>query len=227
MMKNKKTNLWMCCKSLYIIPVVFVALATYAKPNIPLIDGYLSNTYTEQIMQSKQKQKKLFGRGTRVPGTGLQFNPNQIGQEIGSAITIDRPTEIKEFTFNVLSCNIKDAVLGINIYSKEDESKVIGPILADVKQGKKQTIVLHPVESVVLEPGEYIVSIVFANCDEATKALWANSHQWDEEQRREMAKQSFLQLPFYVKGSYIRRDASDTFEKRNFNVGLQMKGVEY
>ena len=60
MMKNKKTNLWMCCKSLYIIPVVFVALATYAKPNIPLVDGYLSNTYTEQIMQSKQKQKQAW-----------------------------------------------------------------------------------------------------------------------------------------------------------------------
>ena len=48
-----------------------------------------------------------------------------------------------------------------------------------------------------------------------------------EEQRREMAKQSTLQLPFYVKESYIRADENDTFEKRNINVGLQVKGIEY
>ena len=179
------------------------------------------------VTQGKQKEKKLFGRGTRVPGTGMQYTPNQMGQEIGTALTIARPTEIREFSFDVLSCNIKDAVMGINIYRADTDTKFIGPILANVEQGKKQTIGLRPVEFFVLEPGEYIVSIGLVDCDEETKALWANSHQWDEEQRREMAKQSTLQLPFYVKESYIRRDASDTFEKRNINVGLQVKGIEY
>ena len=180
-----------------------------------------------QVRQGKQKEKKLFGRGTRVPGTSMQYTPAQIGQEIGTALTIARPTEIREFSFDVLSCNIKDAVMGINIYRADTDTKFIGPILANVEQGKKQAIGLRPVESFVLEPGEYIVSIGLVDCDEETKALWANSHQWDEEQRREMAKQSTLQLPFYVKESYIRRDASDTFEKRNINVGLQVKGIEY
>lgn len=180
-----------------------------------------------QVRQGKQKEKKLFGRGTRVPGTGMQYTPAQIGQEIGTALTIARPTEIREFSFDVLSCNIKDAVMGINIYRADTDTKFIGPILANVEQGKKQTIGLRPVESFVLEPGEYIISISLVDCDEETKSLWANSHQWDEERRREMAKQSSLQLPFYVKESYIRRDASDTFEKRNINVGLQVKGVEY
>ena len=180
-----------------------------------------------QVRQGKQKEKKLFGRGTRVPGTGMQYTPAQIGQEIGTALTIARPTEIREFSFDVLSCNIKDAVMGINIYRADTDTKFIGPILANVEQGKKQAIGLRPVEFFVLEPGEYIVSIGLVDCDEETKALWANSHQWDEEQRREMAKQSTLQLPFYVKESYIRADENDTFEKRNFNVGLQVKGVEY
>lgn len=180
-----------------------------------------------QVRQGKQKEKKLFGRGTRVPGTGMQYTPAQIGQEIGTALTIARPTEIREFSFDVLSCNIKDAVMGINIYRADTDTKFIGPILANVEQGKKQAIGLRPVESFVLEPGEYIVSIGLVDCDEETKALWANSHQWDEEQRREMAKQSTLQLPFYVKESYIRADENDTFEKRNINVGLQVKGIEY
>ena len=180
-----------------------------------------------QVRQGKQKEKKLFGRGTRVPGTGMQYTPAQIGQEIGTALTIARPTEIREFSFDVLSCNIKDAVMGINIYRADTDTKFIGPILANVEQGKKQAIGLRPVEFFVLEPGEYIVSIGLVDCDEETKALWANSHQWDEEQRREMAKQSTLQLPFYVKESYIRADENDTFEKRNFNVGLQVKGIEY
>lgn len=180
-----------------------------------------------QVRQGKQKEKKLFGRGTRVPGTSLQYTPAQIGQEIGTALTIARPTEIREFSFDVLSCNIKDAVMGINIYRADTDTKFIGPILANVEQGKKQAIGLRPVESFVLEPGEYIVSIGLVDCDEETKALWANSHQWNEEQRREMAKQSTLQLPFYVKESYIRADENDTFEKRNFNVGLQVKGIEY
>lgn len=180
-----------------------------------------------QVGQGKQKEKKLFGRGTRVPGTGMQYTPAQIGQEIGTALTIARPTEIREFSFDVLSCNIKDAVMGINIYRADTDTKFIGPILANVEQGKKQTIGLRPVEFFVLEPGEYIISIGLVDCDEETKALWANSHLWDEEQRREMAKQSNLQLPFYVKESYIRADENDTFEKRNINVGLQVKGVEY
>lgn len=179
------------------------------------------------VTQGKQKEKKLFSRGTRVPGTSMQYTPNQIGQEIGTALTIARPTEIREFSFDVLSCNIKDAVMGINIYRADTDTKFIGPILANVEQGKKQAIGLRPVEFFVLEPGEYIVSIGLVDCDEETKALWANSHQWDEERRREMAKQSSLQLPFYVKESYIRRDASDTFEKRNINIGLQVKGIEY
>lgn len=180
-----------------------------------------------QVGQGKQKEKKLFGRGTRVPGTSMQYTPNQIGQEIGTALTIARPTEIREFSFDVLSCNIKDAVMGINIYRADTDTKFIGPILANVEQGKKQAIGLRPVEFFVLEPGEYIVSIGLVDCDEETKALWANSHQWDEEQRREMAKQSTLQLPFCVKESYIRADENDTFEKRNINVGLQVKGIEY
>ena len=180
-----------------------------------------------QVRQGKQKEKTLFGRGTRVPGTGIQYTPNQMGQEIGTALTIARPTEIREFSFDVLSCNIKDAVMGINIYRADTDTKFIGPILANVEQGKKQTIGLRPVEFFVLEPGEYIVSIGLVDCDEETKALWANSHLWDEEQRREMAKQSNLQLPFYVKESYIRADENDTFEKRNINVGLQVKGIEY
>ena len=182
----------------------------------------------EVAMQGKQKEKKLFSRGTRVPGIGMQFTPAQIGQEVGSAITIDRPTEIRELSFDVLSCNIKDVVLGINIYRADtDTTLFIGPHPVNIEQGKKQTIFLRAVELFVLEPGEYIISISLVDCDEETKSLWANSHQWDEERRREMAKQSSLQLPFYVKESYIRRDASDTFEKRNINVGLQVKGIEY
>ena len=158
----------------------------------------------------------------------MQFTPAQIGQEVGSAITIDRPTEIRELSFDVLSCNIKDAVMGINIYRADSDTTLfIGPHLVNIEQGKKQRIFLRAVELFVLEPGEYIISVGLADCDEETKALWTNSHQWNEERRREMAKQSSLQLPFYVKESYIRRDASDTFEKRNINIGLMVKGVEY
>lgn len=180
------------------------------------------------VTQGKQKEKKLFSRGTRVPGIGMQFTPAQIGQEIGTALTIARPTEIREFSFDVLSCNIKDVVLGINIYRADSDTTLfIGPHPVNIEQGKKQTIFLRAVELFVLEPGEYIISISLVDCDEETKSLWANSHQWDEERRREMAKQSSLQLPFYVKEGYIRADASDTFEKRNINVGLQVKGIEY
>ncbi len=182
----------------------------------------------EVAVQGKQKEKKLSSRGTRVPGIGMQFTPAQIGQEIGTALTIARPTEIREFSFDVLSCNIKDVVLGINIYRADSDTTLfIGPHLVNIEQGKKQRIFLRAVELFVLEPGEYIISVGLADCDEETKALWTNSHQWNEERRREMAKQSSLQLPFYVKESYIRRDASDTFEKRNINIGLMVKGVEY
>ena len=229
MMKNKKSSTWKSCKVLYILPVIFISLSLFATPKkqTEFQREEQPQEIAVQVRQGKHKEKKLFSRGTRVPGTGMQYTPNQMGQEIGTALTIARPTEIREFSFDVLSCNIKDAVMGINIYRADTDTKFIGPILANVEQGKKQTIGLRPVESFVLEPGEYIISISLVDCDEETKALWANSHQWDEEQRREMAKQSTLQLPFYVKEGYIRADENDTFEKRNINVGLQVKGVEY
>lgn len=178
----------------------------------------------EVIVLGKQKLKKLIGRGTRVPGAIVQLTPNQVGHEIGSAVTISRPTEVREITFDILSCSIKDAVMSIDIYRDSSYTKVLDqPILIPIPQEKKQTITATPHSPTLLAPGRYIISVTFAHCCEETQELWAHCDQWDAKERYAMTLQSSIQFPLYTKESYIRNGTDNTFEKRNLNIGLKVK----
>ena len=180
----------------------------------------------EVVVLGKQKLKRLIGRGTRVPGAIVQLTPNQVGHEIGTAVTISRPTEVREITFDILSCNTKDAVLSIDIYHDSSYTKVLDrPILIPISQEKEQTITATPHSPTLLAPGRYIISVTFAYCCKETQELWSNCDHWDAKQRYAMTLQSSIQFPLYTKESYIRNGTDDTFEKRNLNIGLKVKGV--
>lgn len=180
----------------------------------------------EVVVLGKQKLKKLIGRGTRVPGAIVQLTPNQVGHEIGSAVTITRPTEVREITFDILSCSIKDAVLSIDIYRDSSYTKVLeSPILIPIPQEKKQTIIATPHSPTLLAPGRYIITVTFAHCCKETQELWAHCDHWDAKQRYTITLQSSIQFPLYTKESYIRNGTDDTFEKRNLNIGLKVKGI--
>lgn len=180
----------------------------------------------EVVILGKQKAKKLLGRGTRMPGAIIQLTPDQIGHEIGSAITVGHTTEVKEIAFDILESSIEDAVLGIMIYRDNTFTPVLDhPIFVDVSQGKRRTITIAPDVPVLLEQGSYLFAISFVDCADEVKAQWTESSQWDDAMRYKMTKQNCMQFPLYAKESYMRSGMADTFEKRNFNIGLRVKGA--
>lgn len=181
----------------------------------------------EVVILGKQRPKRLLGRGTRMPGAVAQLTPDQVGHEIGSALTVSEAAEVREITFDIVSNNVKGAVLSIAIYRDSTFTQVLDrPILISIPQKKKQTITATPHSPTLLTPGRYIIAVTFAHCCEETQELWAHCDQWDAKQRYAMTRQSSIQFPLYTKESYIRNGTDDTFEKRNLNIGLKVKGVE-
>ena len=206
----------------YVATALLLALtATRSSAQTPTSEEQLQ----EVVVLGKQKQKKLLRRGTRMPGAIVMLTPDQVGHEVGSALTLKHATELKEITFGILSNNIEGAMLGIVIYRDSTCTEVLdSPLIAHIPQGKKQTITVTPEKPLLLEQGRYIIAVSFADCAKETRAQWTLSHQWTDKQRYEMAQQCCMQFPLYSKEGYIRADATDTFEKRNLNIGLKVKG---
>lgn len=209
---------------LYVITALLLALtATRSSAQTPTSEKQLQ----EVVVFGKQKQKKLLRRGTRMPGAIVMLTPDQVGHEVGSALTLKHATELKEITFGIVSNSIAEATLSIMIYRDSTCTEVLGsPLIAHIPQGKKQTITTTPEKPLLLEPGRYIIAVNFADCAKETREQWVQSDQWPDKQRYEMARQCCMQFPLYSKVGYMRIDATDTFEKRNLNIGLKVKGIE-
>ena len=207
---------------LYVITALLLALtAARGSAQTPTCEEQLQ----EVVVLGKQKPKTLLRRGTRMPGAIVMLTPDQVGHEVGSALTLKHATELKEITFDILSNNIEGAMLGIVIYRDSTCTEVLdNSLIAHIPQGKKQTITVTPEKPLLLEPGRYIIAVSFADCAKETRAQWTLSHQWTDKQRYEMAQQCCMQFPLYSKVGYMRADATDTFEKRNLNIGLKVKG---
>ena len=180
----------------------------------------------EVVILGKQRPKRLLGRGARMPGAVAQLTPDQVGHEIGSALTVDDAAEVREITFDIVSNGIKGAMLSIAIYRDSTFTQVLDtPFMVAIPQEKKQTITVVPDAPIRLGQGRYIIAVAFADCDKEVRKQWNESSHWDEKQRYAMTRQSCLQFPLHTKESYIRNGADDTFEKRNFNIGLMVKGA--
>ena len=170
------------------------------------------------------KQKTLSSKGTRILGAVSMLTPDKVGYEVGSALSVKHPFEVEEIEFFIISNRIRNVELQVAIYSDSAFTNALNhPILVDIPEGNRQRIVATPTERTLLEPGDYIVAITFAHCDEETQQQWANSDQWDGQTRYQMMKQS-IQFPLYLKAGYIRSTSTDTFEKCPTNIGLKVKG---
>ena len=155
------------------------------------------------------------------------LTPDQVGHEVGSALTLNHATELKEITLDIVSNSIAEATLSIMIYRDSTCTEVLeSPLIAHIPQGKKQTITVTPEKPLLLEQGRYIIAVSFADCAKETRVQWILSDQWTDKQRYEMVQQCCMQFPLYSKLGYMRIDATDTFEKRNLNIGLKVKGIE-
>ena len=153
------------------------------------------------------------------------LTPDKVGYEEGSAISVKHPFEVEEIEFFIISNSIRNVKLQVAIYRDGTFTEMLGhPIVVDIPEGNRQRIVATPAERTLLEPGDYIVAIGFADCDEKTQQQWANSDQWDGQTRYMMATQQSLQFPLYLKAGQIRSNPNDAFEKCPTNIGLKIKG---
>ena len=209
---------------LYVITALLLALTSArGSAQTPTCEEQLQ----EVVVFGKQKPKNLLRRGTRMPGAIVMLTPDQVGHEVGSVLTLNHATELKEITLDIVSNSIAEATLSIMIYRDSTYAEVLEkPIQAHIPKGKKQAITVTPEKPLLLAQGRYIIAVRFADCAKETREQWVLSDQWTDKQRYEMAQQCCMQFPLYSKMGYMRIDATDTFEKRNLNIGLKVKGIE-
>lgn len=104
---------------------------------------------------------------------------------------------------------------------------VRGEALRADADGERAEVVEHhaatPTERTLLEPGNYIVGITFADCDAETLQQWSLHEQWDAKTRYQMMEQH-IEFPLYLKAGYIRSTATDTFERCAASIGLKVRG---
>ena len=205
--------------TLYTIATLLLAITTVGSSAQDATD----TKQLQEVVVLGGKQKTLSSRGTRILGAVSMLTPDKVGYEVGSALSVRHPFEVEEIEFDIISNNIKDVELQVAIY--RDSTKILSqPILVNIPEGKRQTIVATPTERTLLEPGDYIVTITFVHCDEETQQQWTNSDQWDGQTRYMMATQQSLQFPLYLKAGQIRSNPNDAFEKCPTNIGLKIKG---
>ena len=154
------------------------------------------------------------------------LTPDKVGYEVGSALSAKQPFEVEEIEFFIISNSIRDVTLQVAIYRDSTFTEVLSqPIFVNIPEGNRQTVVAKPTERILLQPGDYIVSIGLDDCDGETQQQWANSDQWDGQKRYQMMTKQNLQFPLYFKAGQIRSNPDDAFEKYPTNIGLKVKGV--
>ena len=178
------------------------------------------------VTGSKQKHKTLSNRGTRILGAISTLTPNKVGYEVGSALKVKHPFEVEEIEFFIISNSIRDVTLQVAIYRDSTFTEVLSqPIFVNIPEGNRQKVVAKPTERILLQPGDYIVSIGLTDCNGETQQQWANSDQWDGQTHFQMMMKQSLQFPLYFKAGQIRSNPDDAFEKCPTNIGIKVRGI--
>ena len=208
--------------TLTIIMLLFLAITT-ARSNA---QEATDTKQLQEIVVMGGKHKTLSNRGTRILGAIHMLTPDKVGYEEGSALKVKHPFEVEEIEFFIISNNIKDVTLQVTIYRDSSFTEVLSqPIFVNIPEGNRQTVVAKPTERILLQPGDYIVSIGLADCNGETQQQWANSDQWDGQTRYQMMTKQSLQFPLYFKAGQIRSNPDDAFEKCPTNIGIKVRGI--
>ncbi len=180
------------------------------------------------IYSGKKKHKKLLSQGRRMPGARTVWTPDKIGAEVGSIVQVRYPFEVEEIIFGTLSCSIDSLVLRIEIRSTTnlDKSLLDETLKTNVPKGDKQKFIITPKKQLIIEPGEYFISIVFTDCSATAKERWNASENLDKQEKYKMSKEA-IQFPLYFKKSYTRATEHSALESIPVNLGLKVRGIEY
>ena len=172
------------------------------------------------------------------PGRNLLGNKGSIsivlstrefkGGELGSVARTKKKFKIKDIEFTVRDNSIPDCVASINIYRIEDKMESFvnvlnKPIYFNVPVSKTpQKLVIHPSETVMLEPGKYFIAFQIVGCNkEALEAYLAKPEK--DRGLNEMK----MTTAIYLKSSYLRENALGKMQHIPINIGIAVKGLEY
>lgn len=151
------------------------------------------------------------------------------GGELGSVARTKKKFKIKDIELTLRDNSIPDCVASINIYLIEDRKKetfvnvLNKPIYFNVPVSKTpQKLVVHPSETVMLEPGKYFIAFQIVGCNkEALEAYLAKPEK--DRGINEMK----MTTAIYLKSSYLRENALGKMQHIPINIGIAVKGLEY
>ena len=209
---------------LTIIMPLLLATTARSSTQVPATEKYLEEVI---VMGEKHRLQTLTSRGARILGAVSMLTPDKVGYEVGTTLNTRYCFDVEEIEFDIVSNNIEGATLSIQIYRYNTFAPLLThPILVYLSEGKKQTITATPSERTLLGPGNYIVAIAFADCDESVKQQWSNHELRANQTRYQMQHESNIQFPLYMKDGYIN-STTGTFEKCSTNIGVKVKGRCY
>ena len=183
------------------------------------------------VYPAETKEKTLVSKGARFPAAFGVFNPDDTGTEVGSNVKVKKRFIIKKFSFKVAACSIEGTKVSLNVYRITDDSFeniLHRPIYIDIDES--QDMKLYEVsaeELLLLEPGEYFVSIAFVGCSEKDKKEWEEQKTWTGKKYAEASVSNQLMFPLYFKSSHVRNGAMGKISRCGLNIGMSVFGIEY
>lgn len=183
------------------------------------------------VTPGKKKDRRLVGRGARVPGGVATMEPSSTGMEIGSVIEVRKEFTVRKISFEVLRNALPGCVLGVNIYRMEGspatfDNVLTKPIYCNIPVSEeKNKCQIEPEETVILSPGSYFIALALVDCDRDLQEKWKDKPSWDKDERIGNSLTS-IDFPLYLKSGYKRSKAMQDFESIPIGTGLTVEGTE-
>ena len=199
-------------KRLFLVCALLVSAMANAQ-DIKINGGELAPA---MVVDSDTKVKKLVGSGSRVPGGIGIISAENIGNEIGSVITVKKDFEVISICLTTLKNSLENCKGDLKIYTISPDENLDCilqiPIIQNIPVSEeKSTYNIIPQEEIKLQPGKYYVSF-------SINEIGSNIKSGDTTEKK-------IVFPLYMKNSFVKESDSSQLEKIGFNIGITLKGV--
>ena len=183
------------------------------------------------VLGAGSKEKTLVNKGARFPAAYGVYTPDMTGNEIGSTVKVRHRFQIKEFNFKVAFNTIEECKVSLNVYRITEgifRNIMTVPLYIDIRTSSRPVSYrAAPSATMILEPGEYFVSLAFVDCSDKSKAEWNEAKDLTGKAYMEKINENRLEFPLYFKSGYCRDTVLGEIVKSPFNMGLTVSGLEY
>lgn len=183
------------------------------------------------VLGAGSKEKTLVNKGARFPAAYGVYTPDMTGNEIGSTVKVRHRFQIKEFNFKVAVNTIEECKVSLNVYRITEgifRNIMTVPLYIDIRTSARPVSYRAvPSATMILEPGEYFVSLAFVDCSDRSKAEWNEAKDLTGKAYMEKINENRLEFPLYFKSGYCRDTVLGEIVKSPFNMGLTVSGLEY